>query len=76
MAGTLHLHGWGPGLILGWGTKIPQAAWCGQKKGKMRTGSANEHTGTIWQRLYISLKKIPILEQKGINRNLFVTDRI
>ena len=47
-----------------------------KKKGKMRTGSANEHTGTIWQRLYISLKKIPILEQKGINRNLFVTDRI
>ena len=26
----------GRGLIPGWGTKIPQAAWCGQKKKKKR----------------------------------------
>ena len=29
-----HFHCRGPGLIPGWGTKIPQAEWCGQKKKK------------------------------------------
>ena len=28
----------GRGLIPGWGTKIPQAAWCGQKKKKKKMG--------------------------------------
>ena len=26
----------GVGLIPGWGTKIPQAAWCGQRKKKKK----------------------------------------
>ena len=30
----LCFHCWGPGSIPGWGTKIPQAMWCGQKKKK------------------------------------------
>ena len=25
-------HSCGPGSITGWGTKIPQASWCGKKK--------------------------------------------
>ena len=29
---TQRFHCQGPGSITGWGTKIPQAAWCDQKK--------------------------------------------
>ena len=29
---TLSFEGKGEGLIPGWGTKIPHALWCGQKK--------------------------------------------
>lgn len=32
----LCFHCWGLGLIDGWGTKVPQAAWCSQKRNKGR----------------------------------------
>ena len=40
MVKTQCFHCWGPGLIPGQGNKIPQAAWCGQKKknGVEKTG--------------------------------------
>ena len=32
----LCFHCWGLGSIPGWGTKVPQAAWCSQKRNKGR----------------------------------------
>ena len=37
MVRTWHFHFWGLGSIPGWGTKIPQAMQCGQKKKKVES---------------------------------------
>ena len=43
VVGTQHFHCQGQGLISGWGTKILQAVWCGQKKKKFQEGT-EKHT--------------------------------
>ena len=44
MLRTWHFHCWGPGLIPGWRTKIPEASWHSPKikiKKKKREGKVN-----------------------------------
>ena len=47
VVGTLHFHCWGPGSIPDWRTKIPQVAWCGQKK-KMGVIISSPNTPVLW----------------------------
>ena len=82
MVRTPSFHCRGLGSIPGWGTKIPQAEWCGQEKKKKKICSSVTLTtlqmlnGHMWlvvtvldredYRIFLSLQKI-LLDSTGID---------
>ena len=68
MVRTWHFHCWGLGLIPGWGTKILQATWCGQKERKKKqkqNPQINKYLNVICRDPHPALKKTSgILEHR------------